>query len=167
MADVQLTWSLSPTSSSDVDGQRIYLSAMSNPSFPGDYTEIASVGDSVTSYTDTGASLDGYTYAVTAFNSAGESSPTTDVVFAAGDRLDTVVRVDSTFTTHQTQTIELRIEDGGTTVHTDTQDVTLADSSDSQQITLSWQTASGDAGTYDMVIESEDDTITKAITVSS
>jgi len=77
MPDVQLSWSLSPTAASKVDGQRVYRSSTSSPSFPSDYTQIASVGDSVTSYTDTGLSQGDYTYAVTAFNSAGESSPTT------------------------------------------------------------------------------------------
>jgi len=80
MPDVQLTWSLSPTKTSKVDGQRVYRSATSSPSFPSDYTQIASVGDGVTSYTDTGVSQGDYTYAVTAFNSAGESNPTTDTV---------------------------------------------------------------------------------------
>jgi len=82
MPDVQLTWSLSPTKTSKVDGQRVYRSATSSPSFPSDYTQIASVGDGVTSYTDTGVSQGDYTYAVTAFNSAGESSPTADTVSA-------------------------------------------------------------------------------------
>jgi len=77
MPEVQLTWTLSPTNTSKVDGQRVYRSSTSSPSFPSDYTQIASVGDSVTSYTDTGLSQGDYTYAVTAFNSAGESSPTT------------------------------------------------------------------------------------------
>jgi len=108
--------------------------------------------------------------------SRGYSPPSNDSVdlssldgyiLVEGDRLDTVVTVNSTFTNQQTQTIELRIEDGGTTVHTDTQDVTLANNSDSQQITLSWQTASGDAGTYDMFIESENDTIIRPVVVTA
>jgi len=82
-----------------------------------------------------------------------------------GERLDATVTVDSTFSSQQTQTIELRVEDGGTVVHTDTQDVTLADSNDSQQITLSWPTSSGDTGTYDLFIESGQDTIQRLVEV--
>jgi len=81
MPDVQLSWSLSPTAASKVDGQRVYRSSTSSPTFPGDYTQIASVGDSQTTYTDTGvAEGQTFTYAVTAFNSAGESSETTTSV---------------------------------------------------------------------------------------
>jgi len=78
MPDIALSWNLSSTSASEVGGQRIYRSSTSNPSFPSDYTQIASVSDSATSFTDTGVSDGAYTYAVTAYNSAGESSPTTD-----------------------------------------------------------------------------------------
>lgn len=80
--DVALSWSLSPTTASKVDGQRVYRTTTSSPTFPTDYTQIASVGDSATTYTDTGVSLGTYTYAVTAYNSGGESNPTTDTVDA-------------------------------------------------------------------------------------
>lgn len=80
--DVALSWGLSPTTTDEVDGQRIYRTSTSSPTFPTDYTEIASVGDSQTTYTDTGVSQNTYTYAVTAFNSGGESDPTTDTVDA-------------------------------------------------------------------------------------
>jgi len=93
-------------------------------------------------------------------------SATPDITGTEGERLDATVTVDSTFSTQQTQTIELRVEDGGTTVHTDTQSVTLADSTDSQQITLSWPTSSGDAGTYELFIESAQDTIQRLVEVS-
>jgi len=83
-----------------------------------------------------------------------------------GERLDATVTVDSTFGSQQTQTIELRIEDGGTVVHTDTQDVTLVDSTDSQQITLSWPTSSGDKGVYDLFIESDQDAIQRLVEVT-
>jgi len=82
-----------------------------------------------------------------------------------GQRLDVTVTVDSTFGGQQTQTIELRIEDGGAVVHTDTQDVTLADSTDSEQITLSWPTSSGDKGVYDLFTESGQDTIQRLVEV--
>ena len=79
--DVALSWTLSPTTTSEVDGQRIYRTSTSSPTFPSDYTQVDSVGDSQTTYTDTGAPEDeALTYAVTAFNSAGESDPTTDSV---------------------------------------------------------------------------------------
>lgn len=82
-----------------------------------------------------------------------------------GERLDATVTVDSTFSSQETQTIELRIEDGGTVVHTDSQSVTLADSTDSQQITLSWPTSAGDAGVYDLFLESDEDTIQRLVEV--
>jgi len=94
-------------------------------------------------------------------------SATPDITGTEGERLDATVTVDSTFSTQQTQTIELRVEDGGSTVHTDTQSVTLADNTDSQQITLSWPTSSGDAGTYDLFIESEQDTLNRTVAVES
>jgi uncharacterized protein YxeA len=79
--DVALSWNLSTTDPSKVDGQRVYRSTASSPSFPTDYTEIADVSDSTTSYTDTNQNNNTtYSYAVTAYNSAGESSPTTDSV---------------------------------------------------------------------------------------
>jgi len=79
--DVALSWDLSPTTTSEVDGQRVYRTDVSSPTFPSDYTEIASVGDSQTTFTDTGVTEgQSLTYAVTAFNSAGESDPTTDGV---------------------------------------------------------------------------------------
>jgi len=73
----KVTWERSSTLHSAVDGQRVYRSSADSPSFPADYTEIATVGDRATTYIDTGVSSGGYTYAVTAFNAAGESSPTT------------------------------------------------------------------------------------------
>jgi len=80
--DVALSWDVSPTTTDEVDGQRIYRTSTSSPTFPDDYSQIASVGDFTTTYTDTGVSLGTYTYAVTAYNSAGESDPTTDTVDA-------------------------------------------------------------------------------------
>jgi len=88
-----------------------------------------------------------------------------DITGTEGERLDATVTVDSTFSNQQTQTIELRVEDGGTVVHTDSQQVTLQDSTDSQQITLSWPTSDGDAGVYDLFIESGQDTIQRLIEV--
>jgi len=88
-----------------------------------------------------------------------------DITGTEGERLDATVTVDSTFSSQETQTIELRVEDGGTVVHTDTQDVTLADSTDSQQITLSWPTSGGDKGAYDLFLESDQDTIQRLVEV--
>jgi len=89
-----------------------------------------------------------------------------DLTGTEGERLDATVTVNSTFSSQQTQTIGLRVEDGGTVVHTDTQDVTLADSTDSQQITLSWPTSDGDAGVYDLFLESDQDTIQRLVEVT-
>jgi len=92
-----------------------------------------------------------------------------DITGTEGERLDATVTVDSTFSSQQTQTIELRVEDinTGTTVHTDSQQVTLADSTDSQQITLSWPTSDGDKGVYDLFIESDQDTIQRLVEVTT
>jgi len=88
-----------------------------------------------------------------------------DITGTEGERLDATVTVGTTFSSQQTQTIELRVEDGGAVVHTDTQDVTLQDSTDSQQITLSWPTSDGDKGVYDLFIESDQDTIQRLVEV--
>jgi len=90
-----------------------------------------------------------------------------DLTGTEGERLDATVTVDSTFSSQQTQTIELRVEDfnSGTTVHTDSQQVTLQDSTDSQQITLSWPTSDGDKGVYDLFLESDQDTIQRLVEV--
>jgi hypothetical protein len=93
-------------------------------------------------------------------------STTPDISGTEGERLDATVTVDSTFSSQQTQTIELRVEDGGTVVHTDSQDVTLQDSTDSQQITLSWPTSDGDKGVYDLFIQSEQDSIQRLVEVT-
>jgi len=89
-----------------------------------------------------------------------------DISGTEGERLDVTVTVDSTFGSQQTQTIELRIEDGGTTIHTDSQSVTLAGGAN-QQITLSWPTSDGDAGVYDLFLESDQDTIQRLVEVQS
>jgi len=91
-----------------------------------------------------------------------------DITGTEGERLDVTVTVDSTFSSQETQTIELRVEDfnSGTTVHTDSQQVTLQDSTDSQQVTLSWPTSSGDKGVYDLFLESDQDTIQRLVEVT-
>jgi len=91
-----------------------------------------------------------------------------DITGVEGERLDATVTVNSTFGSQETQTIELRVEDfnSGTTVHTDSQSVTLQDSTDSQQITLSWPTSSGDKGVYDLFLESDQDTIQRLVEVA-
>lgn len=79
--DVSLSWNLSPSELSSVDGQRLYRSFVENPTFPDNYTQIASLTASETSYIDTNAlQTETYNYGVTTFNSAGESSPTTTAV---------------------------------------------------------------------------------------
>lgn len=75
MATVDLAWT---DNSSSEDGFYIYRTTTSSPTFPDDYTQIDSVGADVTSYTDSNSPDDEtVTYAVTAYNSDGESSETT------------------------------------------------------------------------------------------
>ena len=75
MATVDLSWT---DNSSNEDGFQIYRTTTSSPSFPGDYTYIDTVGTNTTTYSDS-SSPDGDTvyYAVTAYNSAGESNAAT------------------------------------------------------------------------------------------
>ena len=75
MASVELTWA--DTASSE-DGFRVYRSTTAAPSFPGDYTQIGSLAADTTTYTDSNAPVEQtVTYAVTTYNAAGESPPTT------------------------------------------------------------------------------------------
>jgi len=94
-------------------------------------------------------------------------SQSPDITGTEGERLDATVTVTSTFSSQETQTIELRVKDfnSGTVVHTDSQSVTLQDSTDSEQITLSWPTSDGDAGAYDLFLESDQDTIQRLVEV--
>ena len=79
MPEVQLSWT---DNSISEDGFYIYRSAASNPSFPGNYSQIGSVGANVTSYTDTNPPApDTVYYIVTAYNQYGES----DLEQASGD----------------------------------------------------------------------------------
>lgn len=79
MPDIALSW----TDNSDNEGAfNIYRSTTASPSFPGDYSQIDSVGANTTSYTDTGVSAGDLSYAVTASNAAGESDPTVVSILA-------------------------------------------------------------------------------------
>jgi len=80
MPDVQLTWSRSPTGLEEVNSQRVYRSSDTSASFPVDFTQIASLVDTATSYTDTGVATGDYKYAITAVSSGGESGATTTTV---------------------------------------------------------------------------------------
>jgi hypothetical protein len=73
MPDIALSWT---DNSDNEDGFRIYRSTVASPSFPSDYSQIATVGANTTSYTDTGVGTGEFSYAVTAYNAAGESSET-------------------------------------------------------------------------------------------
>lgn len=99
MVDVSLSWELSPTDPSVVDEQRIYRTTTSSPTFPDDYSQIATVSDSTTSYTDSGIESDTYTYAVTAYRTDGsgyESDPTVVSVETAPFKpFDVVITDDS------------------------------------------------------------------------
>jgi len=77
MATVKLSWT---DNSDNEDGFRIYRSTISNPSFPSDYTEISTVSSNTTAYDDTNAPSGVVHYSVTAFNTAGESSETTNSI---------------------------------------------------------------------------------------
>lgn len=81
MADVTLSWSDNSTSE---DGFKIYKSTVSSPSFASDFTQIDSVGPDTTSYT-LSADLSQVTeFAVTAYNSNGQSAPTKGARFWRG-----------------------------------------------------------------------------------
>lgn len=88
MATVELTWT---DNASNEDGFRVYRTTTESPSFPGDYTQIEEINTADTeSYTDTNApGGDEVFYAVTSFNSNGESSETTDSVRTLGSVLST------------------------------------------------------------------------------
>jgi hypothetical protein len=74
MATVELQWT---DNSGNEDGFNIFRSLTTSPSFPSDFSQISNVGTDVTTFTDSNAP-DGQKvhYAVTAFNSVGQSSPT-------------------------------------------------------------------------------------------
>lgn len=78
-SDVTLSWSDNSDgvslSSTDEDGFRIYKSTTSSPSFPGDFTQIDSVGTDVESHTVSINTSNVTELAVTAYNSVGESDP--------------------------------------------------------------------------------------------
>lgn len=75
MATVSLTWTPSADSHS---AETVYRSTTASPSFPGDYTQIASLGSSTGSYDDTNAPRgETVLYAVTATSDVGESAPLT------------------------------------------------------------------------------------------
>lgn len=76
--EVDLSWTDNSSDSGQEDEFRVHRTTTASPSFPGDYSQIDMVGADVTTYQDTTAP-GGETihYAVTAWNSAGESSETT------------------------------------------------------------------------------------------
>jgi uncharacterized cupredoxin-like copper-binding protein len=69
-----------------------------------------------------------------------------------GERLNVTATIENTGDTSATKTVDLRIDD----FIEDEQSVTL-DAGESQQVTLSWETEAGDAGSYDAGVISEDD----------
>jgi hypothetical protein len=76
--DVSLSWTDNSTTE---DEFRVYRTSVGTPSFPADYSQIAAVGQNVTSYTDVSPPADSsLTYAVTAANSYGESSETSAAI---------------------------------------------------------------------------------------
>lgn len=75
MASITVNWSATDTPDDSVLGHRVYRSTIENPSYPNDFNTLTEVGKNTTSYTDNNPEIDSFnTYAVTAFNSAGESS---------------------------------------------------------------------------------------------
>ena len=74
MVTVDLSWT---DNSSNEDGFRVYRSTTTSPSFPSDYSKIHERNANTTTYSDTSAPIGTVYYAVTAFNSAGESGATT------------------------------------------------------------------------------------------
>lgn len=110
---VTTTWDEPSDWGGDEGGYRVYRSTTDSPSFPGDYTEVADVGTGTESYQDTGLT-DGteFTFAVTAYNTAGESDPGTDTATTPvpAPALDAVEQ-----TASDTLTPSWTKEDGNTT----------------------------------------------------
>lgn len=75
---VDLAWQ---DNADNEDGFNIYRTSISNPVFPDDYTRIDRVGVNITSYTDRAPEGPEYTYALTSYNTFGESSETTATVY--------------------------------------------------------------------------------------
>ena len=77
-ADVALSWTDQAT---DEDEYRVYRTRVATPTFPSDYTQLATLPADTESYTDADAPEDAtLTYAVTAANADGESDPATVAV---------------------------------------------------------------------------------------
>jgi hypothetical protein len=85
------------------------------------------------------------------------NSPVTE-----GKTLDVDVRVTESGGLDDTQTVTLTVD----SAERDGQSVTLA-AGDVTDTVLSWATTEGDAGDYEALIESEDDTATTSITVEA
>ncbi|WP_336002029.1 CARDB domain-containing protein [Halorientalis halophila] len=88
---------------------------------------------------------------------ASTNSPVTE-----GEALEVTATVTNTGEQDGTQTVELA--SSGSTL--DSQDVTLAAGA-SQQVTLSWTTGSGDAGSYDLTVSSANASATASVTVEA
>jgi len=75
MVNVELSWT---DNSTKEDGYKVYRSTVGDASFSNDYTEIGSVSSNTTTYSDTSPpEVADVSYAVTAFDSVGESAPAT------------------------------------------------------------------------------------------
>lgn len=82
-AAVDLTWA---DESDDEDGTRIYRSAVSSPTFPGDYTVVGEAGADVETFRDDTVDYEtSYTYRAVAFvANSGESEPSGEATATIG-----------------------------------------------------------------------------------
>lgn len=79
MVTVSLSWT---DNSDNENGFRVYRSTTLSPTFPDDYSQIDSLAADTTTYDDTSPPEDtDLTYAVTAFNDAGESDASVSSTF--------------------------------------------------------------------------------------
>ena len=92
---------------------------------------------------------------------AVELDETTSPVLA-GENLDVTATVENTGEETVTQTVDLRV---GTDLEDD-RTVTVA-GGDSRQVTLTWATQQGDAGTHGATVATDDDTTTTNVTVEA
>jgi hypothetical protein len=79
-----------------------------------------------------------------------------------GDVLTVTAEVENTGNQPQRQEIDLYIEGVGVVNTTETENIA---GGDSEEVTLGWQTESGDAGTYNAEVRSEDDSDSTDVTV--
>lgn len=95
----------------------IYRSDVSSPTFPDDFTEVGSVGEGVTAFTDSPPGFETtYTYRVTASVNGGESDPSdpeTITTSSAGELVVTLTGTNSPVTVGDTLDLDVEVENVG------------------------------------------------------